>query len=81
MYDDGFRKDGDWALTFKSVIAFGKVRFVEDHERAIDICRKLSRKFTTDTAYTEKEIEAAGWRVLVFAFEIEHMTGKKVHEA
>lgn len=30
---------------------------------------------------SEIEIKAAGWRTLVFALEIEHMTGKKVHEA
>lgn len=81
VLDDGYHKEGDWALTFKSVIVFGKVRFIEDHQEALDICRKLSLKFIQDTKVIEEEIERAGFRVLCFALEPEHMTGKQVHEA
>ena len=81
VLDDGYRKEGDWALTFKSVIVFGKVRFVEDHAEALDICRKLSLKFLQDTAEIEAMIQRSGSRVLCFALVPEHMTGKQVHEA
>ena len=81
VLDDGYRKEGDWALTFKSVIVFGKVRFVEDHAEALDICRKLSLKFLKDTAEIEAMIQRSGSRVLCFALVPEHMTGKQVHEA
>ena len=27
-YDEGFKKEGDWALNIKSVIVFGKVEFI-----------------------------------------------------
>ena len=81
VYDKGFRREGEWALNIKSVIVFGRVKIVEDHERAIEITRKLSYKFTDDTAYIEREIENSGPGVLVFELIPEHMTGKLVNEA
>lgn len=30
VYDSGYRKEGDWVFTVKSVVVFGKIRFVED---------------------------------------------------
>lgn len=81
VYDEGYRKDGDWALYIRSVIVFGRVSIVEDHEKAIDISRKLSYKYTSDSALIEEEIRRSGANVLCFALTIEHMTGKLVHEA
>ena len=42
VYDEGFRKEGQWALNIKSVIVFGRIRFIEDHQEALEICRKRS---------------------------------------
>ena len=70
-----------WALTFRSVVIFGRVEFVDDHEAALDICRKLCRRFPMDEDAIEKEIQLAGAAVLVFALVPEHVTGKRVHEA
>lgn len=81
VYDQGYREEGDWALHFKSVIVFGRIRVVEDHDRAIEITRQLSCKYTSDAAYIEDEIEKAGPGTLCFALEVEHMTGKLVKEA
>ena len=79
-YDSGFVRDGDWALNISSVIVFGRVRMVEDRERAIDISRRLSRKFTDDEGYIDDEIARSGARVLVFELIPESMTGKLVNE-
>ncbi|MBR2701760.1 MAG: pyridoxamine 5'-phosphate oxidase family protein [Erysipelotrichaceae bacterium] len=81
VYDDGYRVEGDWALTFKSVIVFGTVREVEDRDLILRICRNLSYKFTSDKEYIEGEIAGSGKRVLVHELTIEHMTGKKIREA
>lgn len=81
VYDAGYRREGEWALNIRSVIVFGRVKIVEDKERAIDICRRLSLKFTTDVKYIENEISGHGERVLVFELIPEHMTGKIVNEA
>ena len=81
VYDQGYRKEGDWALYIKSVIVFGRMRPLEDHDRAMEICRKLSCKFTSDEDYISREITHAGPRTLVYELIPEHMTGKLVHEA
>ena len=81
VYDEGFRKEDDWALNIKSVIVFGRVKFVEDYEKAMDISRKLCYKFTDDMEYIEHEVKHSGPGTLVFELVPEHMTGKLVNEA
>lgn len=81
VYDEGFRKEGDWALNIKSVIVFGRVEIVEDRDKVYDIARRLSRKFTQDDAYIERDIKNSGPNTLMFALSIEHMTGKLVNES
>ena len=81
VYDQGFRREGEWALNIKSVIVFGRLRIVEDHEKAIDISRRLSYKFTRDEDYIDREIQRSGPGVLCFELIPEHMTGKLVNES
>ena len=79
--DPGFRREGEWALNITSVIVFGRLRAVEDHERAIEISRRLSHKFTDDEGYIDAEISRSGAKVLCFELIPEHITGKLVNEA
>ena len=81
VYDQGFRREGEWALNIKSVIVFGRVEIIEDKETIYDMARKLSHKFTRDEAYIEKEITHSGPRTLLFRLVPEHMTGKLVNES
>ncbi|WP_022762550.1 pyridoxamine 5'-phosphate oxidase family protein [Butyrivibrio sp. AD3002] len=81
VYDEGFRKEGDWALNIKSVITFGRIVLVEDEEKAREICTALVRKFTDDEEYLEKELKNALPRVQCLEFVPEHMTGKLVNES
>ena len=81
LYDQGYRREGEWALNIRRVIVFGRLEIVEDRERAIEISRRLSRKFTRDEDYIDEEIRRSGAGVLVFALTPEHMTGKLVNEA
>ena len=81
VYDQGFRREGEWALNIRSVIVFGRIEWVEDQEKAMRISRDLSYKYTQDSVYIEKEIEQAGPRTLVFALVPEHMSGKLVNES
>lgn len=81
VYDSGFQKDGHWALNISSVIVFGRIEFIDDFDKAIDISRRLSYKFTDDEAYIEEEVKRFGAGVLVFALTREHITGKLVNEA
>ena len=80
VIDEGTKLEDDWALRFKSVIVFGRLRVVEDRERALEITRRLSHKFTADEDYINEEIQRSGPGVLVFELVPEHMTGKLVNE-
>ena len=81
VIDEGVKDDGGWAYTFKSVVVFGRVEFIDDQAEAIEICRRLSRRFTQNEKYIEDEIRNFGALVNVFALIPEHITGKRVHEA
>ena len=81
VYDEGYRREGEWALNFRSVIVFGRMFPVEDHEKAMEICRKLSLKFTENTEYIDKEIKNFGAATLCYELRPEHMTGKTVNES
>ena len=81
VYDQGYRREGEWALNIRSVIVFGRIEIIEDTEKVYEISRRLSRKFTDDEAYIEHEIVKSGPRTLMFALVPEHMTGKLVNEA
>lgn len=81
VYDKGFRRDGEWALNIKSVIVFGRMQFVTDIEKAVDIYRKLSYKYTGDTEYIEREIREAADHTLCMELIPEHITGKITNES
>ena len=80
VFDKGYLKEGDWALNVKSVVIFGRIKIVEDYDTAIELCRKLSYKFTDDESYINEEIEKCAKATLVMELDIENMTGKLVNE-
>ena len=80
VVDDGVPDEGGWALTFCSVIVFGRVEIVEDRETVYRLSAALSRKFTSDEDYIRHEIEKSGPATLMLRLIPEHMTGKRVRE-
>ena len=81
VYDEGRRKDGQWALNIRSVVVFGRIEFLEDRETVVRISEALSRKFTGDEEYIRNEIERCLPDTLLFALVPEHITGKLVNES
>ena len=81
VMDEGFRRDGEWALNINSVVVFGRMRIVEDEEKKREICTNLMRKFTDDEEYLQKELANAFPRVNCLELAIEHITGKLVNES
>ena len=81
VYDQGFRREGEWALNIRSVIVFGRIEIVTDPDKICEIARLLSYKFTDDEKYIEDEIKKSGPRTFMFALVPEHITGKLVNEA
>ncbi len=78
--DGGVREEGGWALTFRSVIVFGRISLISDPERVIEISRQLSYQFTHDETYIAKEISAFADKTLCLALKPEHICGKRVQE-
>ncbi len=81
VYDRGVTEDEDWALHVNSVIVFGKLEVIDDLEIIMDIAARLSRKFTQDEAYIQKEIELYAKETLLLKLKPEHMCGKRVKES
>ena len=81
VYDQGYRKDGEWALNISSVILFGKIYVVEDYDKSVEIFRKLSLKFTSDIEYIDSEIQKLAKATLCYELRPEHITGKIVNES
>ena len=81
VYDQGYRREGEWALNIRSVVVFGRMRPVTDADKVREICTKLTWKFTDDRNYLEQELEKDLSHVLCHELVPEYMTGKLVNEA
>lgn len=81
VYDEGFRKDGEWALNISSVIVFGKIGVVDDFDKSVKVFRQLSLKFTSDIEYIDSEIEKYAQATICYELCPEHITGKIVNES
>lgn len=81
VFDEGYCKEGEWALNIKSVIVFGRMECVEDIDRVVDISEKLSHKFTQDDTYIKEEIEKYAHLTLLLELTPEHVCGKLVTES
>ena len=83
VMDEGYRKEGEWALNINSVVIFGKARIVDDEEDELKhrIAVNLCRKFTDDEAFLQKELTHALPRATFIELTPEHMTGKLVNES
>ena len=81
VMDNGFRKDGEWALNINSVIVFGRIKLVDDVDKARQIGENLCRKFTDDEEYIQHELTNALPRAQCLELIPEHMTGKLVNES
>lgn len=80
VMDSGTPVEDAWWVRVRSVIVFGRVEFVDDYDRAMEISRQLSYQFTQDETYIADEIRTSGPGTLVFALVPEHITGKIVTE-
>ena len=81
MYDEGYRKDGEWSLNISSVIVFGRMHTVEDSEKANQIYRSMSLKYTSDIEYIDSEIRKFAKDTVCYELQPEHITGKIVNES
>ncbi|MBR6181183.1 MAG: pyridoxamine 5'-phosphate oxidase family protein [Prevotella sp.] len=66
---------------FRSVIAFGRIRIIEDEEEKLAAVRLLGNRYNPgqDEAL-QKEMEKGLHRMLALCLKIEHLTGKEAIE-
>ena len=81
VMDKGFKKDGEWAVHYQSVIVFGKIHMVNDPDKVKEICTQLCLKFIDDQEYINHELKYSGPSVLCLEFIPEHISGKIVEES
>ena len=62
---------------YSSVIAFGRVRILEDREEKIESVKALSLKYTDNIDKINASIEKEFPALVCFESEIEHLTGKE----
>ncbi len=80
-WNQGYKTEGSWEYNATSVVAFGRIRFVEDPDVIKDRLLKLAQKYYPSDEEARGELtEGALRRVQILAVEIEHMTGKLVNE-
>ncbi len=79
-WNDGYLEDGDWAFHVSSCVVFGRARLIEDRKITEDKVRKFARKYYPSAEEVEEEIKRSINGVQLVAIEIEHISGKKVHE-
>ena len=67
---------------FKSVIAFGKIRILEDENEIREAIERLAMKYhPTDSAENRNQEIARAWKALcMMELSVEHMTGKEAIE-
>ena len=71
----------EFTTYFKSVIAFGKVRIIEDAGEMRRFIEILSDKYCpVDVSLRDKEISGSISRLGMLEFTIEHLTGKEAKE-
>jgi len=81
VYDKGIQVEGKRGLDYKSVIVFGRIKAVQDKDKTIDICRKLSSQFNFGEDYIEEEIKKFSKFVMCLELTPEHICGKTVNES
>ncbi|MBQ7839137.1 MAG: pyridoxamine 5'-phosphate oxidase family protein [Lachnospiraceae bacterium] len=80
IWNSGYKVEGDWAWYVTSVIVMGRVEFVTDEKIREEKLRRLALKYFPSEDEVEETMESAAARVQMIALNIDHMTGKLVHE-
>lgn len=80
VWNSGYKKEGDWAYYVTSVIAMGRAELISDSDVIDDKLRKLALKYFPTAEEIEKVMASSASKVQMIVLNIEHLTGKLVHE-
>jgi hypothetical protein len=79
-WDDGYLEEGDWAYYVSSCVVFGKAKLIEDVKLTEEKIRALALKYYPSSEEVENEIAKDIKVAQLIAIDIEHISGKQVHE-
>lgn len=77
---DEYKDDGGYFYYVKSVIIFGKAEIVIDEEEKYNYLKTFGMKYFPSKEYTVNELKKNMDRALLIKINIEHISGKLVHE-
>ena len=81
IIDQDHVSPSEYTTYFRSVIAFGRIRIVEDETEKLAIARILGNRYNPNQEEAlQKELEHGLSRMLAIRFDIEHLTGKEAIE-
>ena len=80
VLSQGELSDDGWSFFFDSVVVFGKVTIVDDERERTDKLRRLGLKYYPSEVEVDEELRKDIKRALLLQLEIEHISGKRVHE-
>ena len=81
VYDEGYTTPGSWVKHVLSVIVFGRMEIIDDQAEVIRVASALTRKFTMDERYLQKELENFAHETRLLKLTPEHICGKHVTES
>lgn len=81
VYDEGYRREGEWSLNIRSVVVFGRMEIIDDPAEVARLVTPLCHKFTDDEDYIQKELKSSVKATLLLKLTPEHICGKLVNEA
>ena len=74
-------KPVEYTTYFRSVIAFGRIRVIDDEAEKLGTDRMLGNKYNPNQEESlQKELEHRLSRMLMIRLDIEHLTGKEATE-
>lgn len=80
VWNDGIRDDGDWAYRVSSCVVFGRAVLIKDPVMTEEKVRRFALKYFPTAEEVEEEIRRSVHAVQMIAIDIEHISGKRVHE-
>lgn len=79
-WNDGYVEEGDWSYHVSSCVVFGRAKLIEDEKLTEEKIRTLALKYYPSAKEVEDEIAKDINRAQLVAIDIEHISGKRVHE-
>lgn len=80
VYNDGYLEEGDWAYHVSSTVVFGRASIIKDEEKRFQKVLLLTEKYYPTKEMAKETVEEGFAYVNLIAIDIEHISGKKVHE-